>query len=311
MMSGVISSFKNLYNNKHFNLMLRVLVSVSLLGYLISRQDFNSLASNIKEFNFGYLFLGFALLLFSTVFSSTRWKVILASAGVDVELSRLFVLYLKGYFYNNFLPTQMGGDVYKSVALGRHINDQSLSLFSVFMDRFSGLVVLLLIGTFGIASLFGGLYVLLALVGLAIGLVLYFPVLKIAAKKIKFLHKFEEASYLLLKDKARGIQILALSILVQAMSFAQVYILFLGLGVTLPVWSVFAYLPIASLALLIPSFNGFGTQDTVYAFLFKSAGVTEPISITVSLMIHLIRLTMSMVGGLIILLGTGRLLRHS
>lgn len=307
MMSGVISSIKKLLKKKQVNLTLRILVSVSLLWYLLSHQDFATLKDHISEFNFAYLLFGLLILVTGTVVSAFRWKAILASSKTNVDVSRLFVLYMKGYFYNNFLPTQMGGDVYKSVALGSHINDQSLSLFSVFMDRFSGLIILLVIGLFGISALFGPMYVLLAVLALIIGLALYFPVLKFTAGKIKFLHKFEEASYLLLRDKNRGFQILGLSLLVQLLSYAQSYVLFLGLGVHLPLWSVFAYMPVVSLALLIPSFNGFGTQDTVYAFLFKFAGVTEPISITVSLMIHLIRLTMSIIGGLFILGGVNKL----
>ena len=105
-----------------------------------------------------------------------------------------------------------------------------------------------------------------------------------------------------IKDKKGGLKVLGYSVLVQLISFTTTYVLFLGIGIILPLWTVFVYMPIASLSLLIPSFNGFGTQETVYAFLFSGVGVTPEVSITVSLMLHSVRLIMSIIGGFSILL---------
>src|SRR3990167_6362857 len=199
----------------------------------------------------------------------------------------------------------MGGDVYKSVSLGSGIKDQSTALFSVFMDRFGGLIILLLFALFGISSLYGGFGVLASIVILIIGLVLYFPVLKIASKKVKFLKKFETASFLFVKNKKLGGLVLFYSLLVQLLSFFQIYLLFLGVNITLSIKDLLAFGPIVSLSSLIPSFNGFGTQETVYAYVFQNAGVTLALSITVSIMFHAMRLIMSLIGGLLILTGIG------
>jgi len=199
----------------------------------------------------------------------------------------------------------MGGDVYKSVALGNTIKDQPGALFSVFMDRFGGLIILLVLSLFGLGSLFGYMGVVISLALLIVGLLLYFPVLGIFAKKIKFLGKFEEASKLFIKDKQSGFLVLLYSFLVQVFSFFTIYCLFLGVGIVLPLWSVIAFMPIAALSLLIPSFNGFGTQETVYAYLFAVAGVTAELSITASLMNHALRLIFSLIGGALILFNIG------
>lgn len=287
---------------KYLKLGLKVGISLGLIIYLVSVQDINQIKEGILNFNFWSLIFALILLNIGTYVSALRWKTILATSGKEVDEKYLYVLYLKGYFYNNFLPTQMGGDVYKAVSLGNRIKDQPLALFSVFMDRFGGLIILLTLSLFGIGSLYGaaglGISILLFITGLA----LYFPVLNLFGKKVKFLKKFKDASDLFLKDKQRGVMVLVYSLLIQLLSFSLVYVLFMGAGVKLPLWSVFAFMPITSLSLLIPSFNGFGTQDTVYAFLFKFAGVTEALSITVSLMNHVVRLVMSLVGGVLILI---------
>lgn len=295
---------------KSLKVLLRIVISVSLISYLVYKQDISKIRENVIAFNFAYLFAGLCLLLLGTYVSSIRWKTILRTSNVDVGVWRLFVLYLKGYFYNNFLPTQMGGDVYKAVSVGNVVKDQSLGLFSVFMDRFSGLIMLLVVGMFGISSLYGVPGVLGAILLLVVGLAVYFPVLKLVAKKIRFFRKFEEASRMLIKNKSHGALILLYSLLIQAFSFALNYVLFLGVGIHLPFWSIIAYLPITSLATLIPSFNGFGTQEGVYAVLFSGVGVTAELSITVSIMIHVIRLSMSLFGGLLILIGFEGVEKH-
>lgn len=288
---------------KYLKILLRVGISGALILFLIWSQDFTLILEILSGYNPFYVFIALLLSLGGVAISALRWGKILNVIGKDSKFRTLYILYIKGYFYNNFLPTQMGGDVYKSIMLGKKINDQSTSLFSVFIDRFGGLVVLLLLSLFGIAATQGFKGVLLSVIVVAVGLLLYFPVLNFASKKIKFLQKFKEASDIFVKDK-RGLgTVLFYSLIVQMFSFAMVYVLFLGLGVVLPLWAVLAYMPLTSLALLIPSFNGFGTQELVYAGLYATVGVTPEVSIAASLLVHLVRLIMSIIGGLLILLG--------
>lgn len=298
---------KEVYNsNKYLKVGLRVLISVVLIYYLVSTQDLNLIKENLLKFNVGYLFVVLGTWLVGTYISALRWGLILKTSNREIPTLKLYTLYLKGYFYNNFLPTQMGGDVYKAVAAGSMLKDQSLGFFSVFMDRFGGLIALLILGLFGIASLLGVQWVILSIVALGIGFYLYFPVLKLFSKKIKFFQKFEDASNLLIKDKTNAILIIFYSFLVQFISFTGTYILFLGMNISLPLWSVTAFMPIANLSSLIPSFNGFGTQETVFAFLFRNAGVTPEISIAVSVILHIVRLMLSIIGGLFIMLNIPR-----
>jgi uncharacterized membrane protein YbhN (UPF0104 family) len=302
-MKQLLARVKETYNsNKYVKIGVRVLISGVLIFYLLSTQNIPLIIENLKKFNLWFLLGALGTSLLGTYISSIRWGLILNTSDKTVSQFRLFCWYVKGYFYNNFLPTQMGGDVYKAIAVGNNIHDQSLGVFSVFMDRFGGLIALLILGFFGIASLFGPQYVFVAMALILVGMFLYFPILHLFSKKIKFFQKFEEASNLLLKHKKEAILIIALSFLVQAISFLGIYLLFLGIGVHLPFWSVIAFMPIASLSALIPSFNGFGTQETVFAFLFANAGVTAELSIVVSVMLHVVRLIMSLLGGILIML---------
>lgn len=284
---------------------LRVVISVVLIGVLLYTQDINELKESLSNFNLIYLPIALLFILIGTYISSLRWQAILRATNVDLPSKNLFSYYLKGYFYNNFLPTQMGGDVYKAAAVGSHLKDQSVGFFSVFMDRFSGLLILLTLALFGISYYFGPSVVILILPVFILGIFLYFPVLKFVSKKIKFFKKFYEASVVLIKDKKIGLRVLVLSLLVQVFSYLMTYMVFLGFGVTLTVKDVLLTMPVASLSLLIPSINGFGAQDFAYANIFKLAGVSPVVSFSASIIVHVIRLILSLIGGAFILFNFG------
>ncbi len=293
--------------NKHFSLFVKVLISVSLISYLIYSQDIASIREGLASFSIIFLIFAVCIQLLGTLFSAYRWQLILKTSDVNVSTRYLYILYLKGYFYNNFLPTQMGGDVYKSISLGKKIDDQSTSLFSVFMDRFGGLLILLCVGLIGVSSLFGTSGLITALLILFVSTLAYFPILELSdkylGKKIKLISKFKKASSLFMTNRKSAVKVLLYSLLIQLCSFAGLYIIFIGFGIFLQMWDVIAFMPIASLSSLIPSFNGLGAQETVYAFLFSNAGVTVGISIAASIIMHLMRIIMSFFGGILILFG--------
>jgi len=86
---------------------------------------------------------------------------------------RLFSYYLIGQFYNLFLPTSVGGDVVRSYQLGKYSGSQSNALASVFVERYTGVLVLLLVAGIAVISqltIFNVTFVVGSLLGFAVGL---------------------------------------------------------------------------------------------------------------------------------------------
>lgn len=87
------------------------------------------------------------LLLLTYPLSAMRWHRILASQGFRVPLVKVVQITFIGQFFNNFMPGSYGGDairlgyVYKAARQGL-----SRIIFSLFVDRLSGLVGLLTLG---------------------------------------------------------------------------------------------------------------------------------------------------------------------
>ncbi|MBI4091283.1 flippase-like domain-containing protein, partial [candidate division WWE3 bacterium] len=90
----------------------KIAVSLLLLSILYFTLDKNSLVLNLSRLNYSYLPVIFALVIMNYFVSSLRWKKLLSvmPSADHVSFGYLFRLYFIGSFFNNFLPTSIGGD---------------------------------------------------------------------------------------------------------------------------------------------------------------------------------------------------------
>ena len=133
--------------NKAFRLLMTI-VLLLLVIYLTGLFDADKRAelwSTLSNPNWFWLilcvFVGF-LVNFS---SAVKWWMLANAGGLKVGLFRTWAYYMVGMFYNLILPTSVGGDVIRSYEMGKFTQNQSMSLASVFVERYTGVVVLLLL----------------------------------------------------------------------------------------------------------------------------------------------------------------------
>ena len=77
--------------------------------------------------------------------SAIKWCMLANAGGLKVGLFRTWAYYMVGMFYNLILPTSVGGDVVRAYEMGKYTKNQAMSLASVFVERYTGVVVLLLL----------------------------------------------------------------------------------------------------------------------------------------------------------------------
>lgn len=137
---------------------VQIALSLGLLLWVLSiaglfdaqgRSDFAALITNA---HLGYLFLSIAIGVIVNMSSSLKWYMLVTAKRHSVAYFRVFSYYLIGQFYNIFLPTSVGGDVVRSYQLGKYIDDQPSALASVFVERFTGILTLLVFAA--VATLF-------------------------------------------------------------------------------------------------------------------------------------------------------------
>ncbi|NCC93999.1 MAG: flippase-like domain-containing protein, partial [Opitutae bacterium] len=128
---------------KRWVLLLKVAVSLGFIGLLAVTLDMEELLSQARGADPVYL-LACVLFSFLMVAASTwKWWYLLRKQGHPLPFRHLYRWYFIGYFYSNFLPSNVGGDVARAWLAGRRCGSGSAALISIFAERFTGSLVLL------------------------------------------------------------------------------------------------------------------------------------------------------------------------
>ncbi len=129
----------------------KILISLGLLYFVISKMDWHLLQKEWEVDNKFYLFLAFISFLLSQLFSVFRVDLFFRRAGVRLSFINNARLYLLGMFYNFFIPGGVGGDAYKVIKLKKEFQQPVKTLTSaVFFDRFIGLCAICVLICIGI-----------------------------------------------------------------------------------------------------------------------------------------------------------------
>src|SRR5919108_2787652 len=89
----------------------KISISAFFLVYLFNAVHWEEVWTHVKHADPIYLLLYLVLGFFGVLISSLKWLVLARCHRMSPALSYLVSLYLFGYFFNNFLPTSIGGEV--------------------------------------------------------------------------------------------------------------------------------------------------------------------------------------------------------
>jgi uncharacterized protein (TIRG00374 family) len=254
--------------------------------------------------------------------SCLKWKLFIDKQGFKVTIYRLLGLYFIGKFFSNFIPSMVGGDLTRTYLLGRQINSQSKSFASVFLERFTGLIALIVLAlTFAITNpqilKEPKIGVSIALVSVAF---IIFTILLLNPKGIDWISskldfvpflpsvmsnfKTVQKEILYFKDKYR--------LLSGAMLYSFAFHLLTSLNVYLCCLSIKFYPAFLDIAVITPiilllntipvSPNNIGWWEWTFSFLLVEAGTGSAEGLAVALILRGMTLIFSLAGGVFFLL---------
>jgi hypothetical protein len=125
---------------------LKLAVTALLLFLLYRKVDGRAFADALRGIRWAWVPPFFAIALANMWISSWRWSLLLRSDGADIPVRKLFASHWIASFFNFFLPSNIGGDVYRVADIGRRSGSAVGSLASVFVDRLCGFLALSLMG---------------------------------------------------------------------------------------------------------------------------------------------------------------------
>jgi len=131
-------------------------VSLLAIGYVLSTVSWDELKDAISNVSWPWVICATALMLAAQTMLAGRWLLLLRVHRIYISFYQAVKLTYLGLFYNNMMPGAVGGDLLKAWFITHHSDrDHKLeAMVTVFIDRLSGLVCLVLVGA--IASFFVG-----------------------------------------------------------------------------------------------------------------------------------------------------------
>ncbi len=301
--------------------LVRLLVSVALLSFVLRSIDLAALWQRVRGMNPTWIVLALLSYVFIQAVTVWRWHRLLRAQHVDVPTRTLRESVWVSLFFNNFLPSGIGGDVMRIADTAPAAGSKTLATTVVLVDRALGLAAMILVASFGAfaASLVGvrvpGARWLWMVAGASV--VLAVPVIAIPSltayllRPLRLLKRPWVDERIQRLDDAIGRFRQAPSALAGAFAGALVvqvtvvafYLLTAqGLAVPLPLLLGAVLIPVSLAVQMAPvSINGFGVREAVFAFFFRRFGLPIEAAVALSLVSTGLVMGLSLVGGLMFL----------
>jgi uncharacterized membrane protein YbhN (UPF0104 family) len=295
-------------------LALRLLITIGLFWVLASRLDVaraEEIAGHASP-----LLLAMALIALLAVLppNALRWHVILTAERPSPGLGSLTKLLFVGLFFNQVLPTGIGGDAVRAWRCRRLGIDLGAAVRSVLLDRVSGYVVMVALYTASLPALLrvlldpGERAGLVAIFGIALLGLLALPLmdcLPLPARLLRLpmfaaLGELSRETRRLVTRPGRCIAVLGLSVVTIGLTVLTYMLVGDSLGVSLSLATWLLVIPPVSLIQLLPiSLAGWGVREVSMVVILAGFGVPAAAALATSVLTGLALLVISLPGGLI------------
>jgi glycosyltransferase 2 family protein len=298
---------------------VRLGVSAALLYFVLRSIDVSALSERVAAMNPAWLAMALLVYAAQQMIGVWRWERLLRAQHIEVEKTKLTESIWVSMFFNNFLPSNIGGDVVRITDTAREAGSKTLATTVVLVDRALGLTALLLVAAVGAFVLWlSGIYVpgsrwlWLASVALTLAAIFVMAMpdfvghLLAPARALnrpwvtERVQRLEEA--VMRFGKARGVVAGAFggAIVVQIALVAFYLLTAKGLSVPLPMLLGAVLIPVSLAVQMAPiSINGFGVREAVFAFFFRRFGLPADAAVALSLVSTALVMGLSLVGGLL------------
>ena len=303
-----------------------MLVSGGLLALLVSRVDLGELGDALGAADVRWLLLGWGSHLPGMLLSVSKWRLMLGTLGLrHIGFLGLWRLYYIGSFFSTFLPTDVGGDLFRSYEAGKGIGRIPEAMAATFVERLTGFMAIVAFNALGLTLAWSfarslGVASLLVAVALCFtaGLVLLVND-RTAAILERILARNERTSGFaervvtfhrsVVSYRGSGAvwRIMAFSFAIQAVGILANGSYAMSLGTAIPLERLILIVPAVMMVGVIPiAINGYGVREAVIVLLFVGAGMTEADAIALALMSRIGLLLNGLVGGVLYALSPAR-----
>jgi len=296
----------------------KVLVTALFVAILLYTVPLAEVARLFARPNWWYMAVLLALNFGMVVLSAWKWWILLRSKGIAIGLPSLVRLYILGNFFNNFLPSMIGGDSARGVILGRKTGRMADVFLSIFMERFTGFVALVALTSLAVILDHPFVHIgnlrTICLAALAATCALVF--LTFSRRGFAFLvrvvfwlvpgggrfgekitnlhHSLQEFR----RHRLKFLGILLLSLLFHILTGINIYLACLTLNYQPGFIEMLIVTPFILLLSVLPvTINGIGLWEGSFVLFFSLLGIPKSLALSVALLLRLKTLLISAFGG--------------
>ncbi len=281
-------------------------VSVLLLVVLFSKTDAGRLWQTARRASIVWLAAALAIYLVNVLACVWRWRLLLDAQEIEVPSRSLVGSFLVALFFNNFLPSNIGGDVIRIRDTAKPAGSKTLATIVVLTDRVIGLMGLVLVAALGATMAAGSaghapipIWPTWLWAGFLAGTALSAPVVMSPAgvgrllQPLTVIHpewvggRIEHVTNALSRFRDNPsvlVSCFGAAVMVQAVTVIFYVAVAYAVNVNVAAWDLAVVVPISFIVQMLPvSVNGFGVREATFSFYFTRIGLPIESALLVSL----------------------------
>lgn len=292
----------------------KVVVSLGLLGWLVAEVGTHGIVRSLSAADLTLVAAAFLLMLADGVLRAWNWRLLLGARGASPPFLEVLYSFYVGGFFGSFLPSSLGPDAARTVALSRRSGLRVASAASsVVMLNLVGLWALGFVLVCGVTALLvegalpdaflwlaaacaGGVALLPALLATRAPLPDVSPSSKLGKRVAEFartLADYREAGWSLWP-------VFAIALVNQAAAVLVIFTVFTAGGIDVPIIYFLAIVPVVHVSRLVPAtIAGFGAEQGVVVGLFHLADVEAAAALAMSVLASGLNLVQQSLVGLL------------
>jgi glycosyltransferase 2 family protein len=303
---------------------IKLAVSIALIALLVSRVDAARLWATARDASPAWLIAALGIYFGMILGSAWRWGLLLAAQGIAFPFRTLTSSFLVATFFNNFLPSNIGGDVVRVTDTAGAAGSKTLAATVVLLDRGIGLLGLMLIAAIGAtagprliakgpgigaAVIWAGFAVAFLAAGLAVVIPQAVPRL---LRPLRVAHpewvdeRLDRLGSALERFRQAPMALgwcFAGAVIVQAALVGYYLAIARSMNIPVEVSELAFIVPVTFLIQMVPiSVNGFGVREATFGFYFARLGLPLESALLVSFMGAALIMLFSVSGGIAYLL---------
>lgn len=294
---------------------VKLVVTVVLFWAVLRQANLTGIGAQISAANPWPLAVAVLALSLTMGLSAKRWQLVLGVGGRQAPLGRLILHNAVGFFFNQALPSTVGGDGMRAWLAYRDGVGPSLAIRSVLIERGLGLVFLATLAAAGLPRLLRALEVTVLPIWALEGLLFFALALGLVGLWLlqrgrwfahfqlgRGLHALASDAMAVLRRPRVAVLFASLTVAGQVVVCITVFLAARAINCPLTFLDSLVVMPTVMLLLAIPvSIAGWGLREGIMVIGLGAFGIGASNAMLVSILFGLVNLAVGLIGGAVFL----------